>query len=117
MHPSSQEDRACIEKRGSCVFQEDNSLTALGTALAMVGRYFAGGRLLQSGSSELVRTWAVVPPGANLTIILLNKALTATQQVDFIPALYNACMYSPFASCSAAKVPEASRGEMVLPLC
>lgn len=63
--------------------QEDNTFTALGNALALVGRYFAGGRLLQSGSSQLVRTWAVVPPGANLTIILLNKALTPTQQVHF----------------------------------
>ena len=69
-----------------CV-QEDNTFTALGTAMSMVGGYFSGGRLLQSGSSQLVRTWAVVPPGANMTIILLNKALTPTQQVHFISAL------------------------------
>jgi hypothetical protein len=63
------------------LLQEDNTFTALGTALSLVSRYFAGGRLLQSGSSNTVRTWAVVPPGGNITIILLNKALTATQQV------------------------------------
>ncbi|EIE20640.1 hypothetical protein COCSUDRAFT_57209 [Coccomyxa subellipsoidea C-169] len=69
---------------------EDNSLTALGTALSLVGRYFAGGRLLQSGSSNIVRTWAVVPPGSSLTIILLNKALTATQQeVSLLGGCFN----------------------------
>lgn len=51
----------------------------------MVGRWFGGGRLLQSGSSNTVRTWAVVPPRGNLTIILLNKALNATQQVRWHP--------------------------------
>lgn len=67
--------------------QEDNTFTAVGTALSLVGKYFAGGQLLQSGSSQLVRTWAIVPPGGNLTIILLNKALTPTHQVPVIVAL------------------------------
>jgi hypothetical protein len=60
--------------------QDDNSLTAIGKALVLVGKYFGGGTLLQSGSSQSVRTWAIIPPGQNLTLILLNKALTVTQQ-------------------------------------
>lgn len=32
------------------------------------------------GSSQSVRAWAVKQPGASWVLILLNKALTATQQ-------------------------------------
>lgn len=60
--------------------QDDNTLTAIGKALALVGRYLKGGALLQAGSSQAVRLWAVVPPGAGVTLIALNKALAPTQQ-------------------------------------
>lgn len=70
--------------------QEDNSLTALGKAMVLVGKFFKGGSLLQSGSSQTVRTWALLPPGQNLTLILLNKALTTTQQDLSLGACGNA---------------------------
>ena len=60
--------------------QDDNSLTAIGKALVLVGKYLRGGTLLQAGSSQAVRLWAVLPPGSGLTLIALNKALAATQQ-------------------------------------
>ena len=60
--------------------QDDNSLTAIGKALVLVGKYLRGGALLQAGSSQTLRLWAVVPPGAGLTLIALNKALAPTQQ-------------------------------------
>ena len=60
--------------------QDDNSLTAIGKALVLVGKYLKGGTLLAAGSSQAVRLWAVLPPGSGLTLIALNKALTATQQ-------------------------------------
>ena len=61
--------------------QDDNSLTAIGKALALAGRYLKAGTLLQAGSSQTVRLWAVQPAGGRLTLIALNKALNATQQV------------------------------------
>ena len=63
------------------VGQDDNSLTAIGKALALAGRYLKAGTLLQAGSSQTVRLWAVQPPSGGVTLIALNKALNATQQL------------------------------------
>lgn len=61
--------------------QDDNSLTAIGKALVLAGKYLKAGTLLQAGSSQTVRLWAVQPPSGGITLIALNKALNATQQV------------------------------------
>lgn len=73
--------RAGSEQYVLLVGQDDNSLTAIGKALALAGRYLKAGTLLQAGSSQTVRLWAVQPPSGGVILIALNKALNATEQV------------------------------------
>ena len=60
--------------------QDDNTLTATGTSLALLGKYFKVGTLMSVGSSQTVRTWAIKRPDASLVLVLLNKALSVTDQ-------------------------------------
>ena len=60
--------------------QDDNTLTATGTSLALLGKYFKIGTLISVGSSQTVRTWAIKRPDASLVLALLNKALSVTDQ-------------------------------------
>ena len=60
--------------------QDDNTLTATGTSLALLGKYFKVGTLVSVGSSQTVRTWAIQRPDASLVLALLNKALSLTDQ-------------------------------------
>ncbi|KAK9835997.1 hypothetical protein WJX81_004851 [Elliptochloris bilobata] len=58
----------------------DERPTALGTAFELLARCLRAGDLLQATSSQLVRLWAVRPPGGGLTLALLNKAPAASNQ-------------------------------------
>lgn len=60
--------------------QDDNTLTATGTSVALLGKYFKTGTLISVGSSQIVRTWAIKRPDASLALALLNKALSSTAQ-------------------------------------
>ena len=60
--------------------QDDNTLTATGTSLALLGKYFRTGTLMSVGSSQIVRAWAIKQPDASLVLALLNKALNTTAQ-------------------------------------
>ena len=60
--------------------QDDNSLTAVGKALALFGKYFEAGTIVSIGSSQAVRSWAVKPSSTSWVLIFLNKGFTTTQQ-------------------------------------
>lgn len=60
--------------------QDDDSLTAVGKALILVGKYLNNGTLMYVGSSQMVRTWAVKQLGTSWQLILLHKGLNVTQQ-------------------------------------
>ena len=60
--------------------QDDNSLTAIGKGLILLGKYFRNGKLIFVGSSQMVRTWAVKQSGTSWQLILLHKTLNVTHQ-------------------------------------
>ena len=68
------------EASDGAIVQDDNTLTATGTSLALLGKYFRVGTLLSVGSSQTVRTWAIKRSDASLVLALLNKALIVTDQ-------------------------------------
>ena len=68
--------------------QDDNSLTSIGKALALFGKYFKAGTIMSMGSSQGVRAWAVKQSGTSWVLVLLNKAFTPTlQKVLMSPSL------------------------------
>ena len=73
----------------STTLQDDNTLTATGTSLALLGKYFRVGTLMFVGSSQTVRTWAIKRPDASLVLALLNKALSVTDQDIFLTNCLN----------------------------
>ena len=60
--------------------QDDNTLTSVGKALALFGKYFKAGTMMSMGSSQFVRSWAIKQSGTSWVLLLLNKAFTNTQQ-------------------------------------
>jgi hypothetical protein len=64
--------------------QDDNTPTALGAVIKVYANFFPGSTILNTASTQTVRTWAMLPgPGSawSLTVVLLNKASTPTDQV------------------------------------
>ena len=60
--------------------QQNTSPTPLGQALALLGNFMRNGSIVQSTSSQYVKSWAVLAPNGDLTVLLLNKDYIPTQQ-------------------------------------
>lgn len=71
--------------------QDDNTPTAMGTAIKVFTNFFPGSTLVAAASTQTVRMWAMIPaPGSawSLTVVLLNKgSAPVDQQVIPTPRL------------------------------
>ncbi|KAK9823048.1 hypothetical protein WJX81_003290 [Elliptochloris bilobata] len=62
-------------------FKGDNTLSPIGLAVAIAGKYMRTGDLVQSDSLYQIRSWAVMTPGyQGIHLMLLNRGFTAVSQ-------------------------------------